>query len=326
MKIVFFLISLFAAYNLKYLYKKNIEITAIVSAPDKKKGRGKKIISTNVKTKGIELGIKVMTPNSLKESTFISELKSLKADLFVVVAFRMLPKEIWKIPKTGTINLHTSLLPNYRGAAPINRVLINGEKETGITTFFIDEKIDCGEILEQEKMNLSQDITAGQLHNILMLKGSKLLYNTITNIKNQNILTTVQDNNLALKEAPKLKKETSKINWNKSANQIHNLIRGLSPFIDKDVTLKEVSICPGAWFVFHNNEGKEIRTKILLSKLYSNTNNKIGSMETDNKTFLKINLIQGSIDIQKLQIAGKNPLNISQFLLGNKLNDTWKIS
>ncbi|MBT6809121.1 MAG: methionyl-tRNA formyltransferase [Flavobacteriales bacterium] len=325
MKIVFFGTPAFAASNLEFLHKKGIEISAVVSAPDKQKGRGKKIIPTAVKVKANDLGINVLTPFSLKDETFISELKSIDANLFVVVAFRMLPKEIWKIPKMGTINLHTSLLPNYRGAAPINRVLINGETETGITTFFIDGEIDCGKMLEQEKVNLSGNTTAAQLHNLLREKGSDLLLKTIDKIKNQITKTIIQNSDLAISEAPKLTKELSKINWEINAKEIHNLIRGLSPILSENEILKEVSICPSAWFNFKVND-KEIRTKLLLSKFSDKTNNKIGKIETDNKTYLKINLKKGSIFIEKLQIAGKNAVNISQFLLGNKVDGSWTVS
>ena len=192
MRIIFFGTPLFAANNLEFLYKNNIDIVSIISAPDKEKGRGKKIIPTHVKLKGLSLGIDVQCPESLKDKKFLDTLKSYNADLFVVVAFRFLPKEIWQIPKMGTINLHTSLLPNYRGAAPINRVLINGENKTGITTFNINEKIDCGEILLQEETKLTKNTTAAELHNILMDKGSKLLLKTINAIKENNISPITQ--------------------------------------------------------------------------------------------------------------------------------------
>ena len=326
MKIVFFGTPFFAATNLEFLYNNNIEIVSIVSAPDKEKGRGKKIIPTDVKLKGLELGIDVLSPKSLKEDEFLKKLKSYNADLFVVVAFRMLPKEIWNIPKMGTINLHTSLLPNYRGAAPINRVLINGEDKTGITTFNIDEKIDCGEILLQEEIKLTKNTTAAELHNILMTKGSILLLSTINRIQENNISPILQDDKLSIIEAPKLTKELTKIDWNKSTTEIHNLVRGLSPVLSENQLLKDVSICPSAWFLFHTSEGKDIRTKLLLSKYSSKTNNKAGSLETDNKSYLKINLSDGSIYIEKLQVAGKNAVTISQFLLGNKVDKEWTVS
>ena len=325
MNIIFFGTPGFAAQNLLDLCNENHNIMAIVSAPDKEKGRGKKIISTAVKQKGEELGIEVLTPLNLKDEEFIKKLKSYNADLFVVVAFRMLPKSVWSIPKKGTINLHTSLLPNYRGAAPINRVLINNEKETGITTFYIDDKIDCGEILFQEKVELDINTTAAKLHNILMNKGSDLLVKTITNIEKNNINPISQNNDLSITEAPKLTKEIQKINWDKSALEIHNLVRGLSPSLSANELLKDVSICPSAWFTFKNPDGNEIRTKLLLSEFNTETNNNILRIESDNKSYLKVNLKEGSILIKKLQISGKNPMNIKQFLLGNKINEKWEI-
>lgn len=325
MRIVFFGTPGFAATNLSFLHEKGINIVSVVSAPDKQKGRGKKIIATDVKLKSNELNIEVKTPSSLKDESFISELISLEADLFVVVAFRMLPKEVWTIPKMGTINLHTSLLPNYRGAAPINRVLINGERETGITTFFIDEKIDCGEIIQQEKVNLNENTTAAQLHNILMNKGSKLLYSTIKNIENKTVSPIIQNQDLAVKNAPKLTKELTKIDWTKDSVEIHNLIRGLSPVLNKDEILKDVAICPSSWFVLRNEEGKEMRVKLLLSR-HSSATNVSGTLESDQKSYLKVNLNKGSIYIEKLQVAGKNAMNISQFLAGNKVNDKWTVS
>lgn len=326
MRIVFFGTPGFAAINLNYLYEKGVNIVSVISAPDKQKGRGKKVIASDVKIKANELNIEVLTPTSLKDKDFISELKSLEADLFVVVAFRMLPKEVWTIPKMGTINLHTSLLPNYRGAAPINRVLINGEKETGITTFFINEKIDCGEMIQQEKVDLTENTTAAQLHNILMNKGSEILYSTIKNIEKNSVSAVIQNQDLAITNAPKLTKELTKIDWDKDSIEIHNLIRGLSPVLNENENLKDVAICPSAWFILRNEEGKEMRVKLLLSRHSTETNNISGTLESDQKSFLKVNLNKGSIYIEKLQVAGKNAMNISQFLSGHKVNNKWTVS
>ena len=326
MKIVFFGTPSFAATTLEFLHLKGHNIVSVVSSPDKEKGRGKKITPSQVKLKALDLKINVKTPISLKNEKFISYLKSLDADIFIVVAFRMLPKEIWNMPKLGTINLHTSLLPEYRGAAPINWVLINGESESGITTFFIDEKIDCGEIILQEKLGLTEDTTAAQLHNILMNKGSDLLHKTINLIEQNQVNSINQKEELAIKEAPKITKELTKIDWTKDAKNIHNLIRGLSPFLSEKENLMDVSICPSAWFNLKTEKGKILRVKLHLSRFSKHTNNKILSIESDQKSFLKINLNHGSIFIEKLQLAGKNSINISQFLSGNKLNEKWIIS
>ena len=216
MKIVFFGTPKFAAKSLEYLHNYGIDIASIVSAPDQVKGRGKKISSSSVTKKAKELNIKILTPLKLQDEDFINSLRSLNADLFIVVAFKFLPKKIWEIPKIGTINLHTSLLPNYRGAAPINRVLINGEKHTGITTFFINENIDSGQILLQKKVQISEETTAAQLHNMFIKEGSQLLIDTINKIQNNNISPKIQDHKLATK-APKIDKELRKINWKDSA-------------------------------------------------------------------------------------------------------------
>ena len=207
MKIVFFGTPNFAATNLKALINEGYDIVGIVCPPDSRKGRGKQLKPCAVKEVGIENNIPVFQPLKLRDDDFIQELKSLNADLFVVVAFRMLPESVWSLPNKGTINLHTSLLPNYRGAAPINWVLINGEKETGITTFFIDQQIDSGAIIQQEKIALTDKTTAAELHNTLMNKGSNLLINTLESIKNNAVSQIPQQHNSAMQEAPKLTKE-----------------------------------------------------------------------------------------------------------------------
>ena len=255
MKIIFFGTPNFAATNLKYLLGKGFEIVAIVTPPDSRKGRGKQLKLCAVKEVGLENNIPVLQPLKLRDEEFISELKNYNADLFVVVAFRMLPKKVWGIPKLGTINLHTSLLPNYRGAAPINWVLINGENQTGITTFFIDNKIDSGKIILQEKVNLTNNTTAAELHNTLMNNGSKLLTNTLEIIRDGDATQNAQVLTSEMREAPKLTKELLKIDWGRSANDIHNLIRGLSPFLDSQTKLKDVAICPSAWFTLQDEEG-----------------------------------------------------------------------
>jgi len=326
MRIVFMGTPQFAVYALQALNESEHEVVGVVTSVDKPAGRGKQLRQSAVKEYAAAEKLTLLQPENLKDPVFTKELEVLNADVFIVVAFRMLPKEIWSMPKMGTINLHTSLLPNYRGAAPINRVLINGEDKTGITTFNIDEKIDCGKILLQEEIKLTQNTTAAELHNILMNKGSILLLKTINGIQEKDLSPVLQDDSLSTMEAPKLTKELTKIDWNKPATEIHNLIRGLSPVLSENKLLKDVSICPSAWFLFHTSEGKDVRTKFLLSKYSSKTTNKSGSLDTDNKSYLKINLSDGSIYIEKLQIAGKNAVTISQFLLGNKVDNKWTIS
>ena len=326
MKIVFFGTPHFAATNLNALINAGYDIVGIVCPPDSKKGRGKQLRPCAVKEVGIENNIPVLQPLKLRDDDFIHQLKSLNADLFVVVAFRMLPQSVWDLPNKGTINLHTSLLPNYRGAAPINWVLINGEKETGITTFFIDQQIDSGAIIKQEKIILTDKTTAAELHNTLMNKGSDLLINTLNSIKNNTVIHQDQEHNSAMSEAPKLTKELLKIDWNKTANEIHNLVRGLSPFLDNNTKLKDVAICPSAWFILQDNKGIQKRIKLHLSEIVSNNSDKLLSIKTDNKTYLHIITNKNAIAILNLQAEGKNPMTIQQFLQGNKINDNFLIS
>jgi len=326
MKIVFFGTPYFAATNLKELINAGYDIVGIVCPPDSKKGRGKQLKACAVKEVGTAHNIPVLQPLKLRDIDFIHHLKSLNADIFVVVAFRMLPKTVWGLPRNGTINLHTSLLPNYRGAAPINWVLINGEKETGITTFFIDQKIDSGVIILQEKIKLTDSTTAAELHNNLMNKGSKLLINTLKSIKDNSVSQQKQEHNSEMSEAPKLTKDLLKIDWSKSANEIHNLVRGLSPFLDNNTKLKDIAICPSAWFTLKDDKGIHKRIKLHLSEVVSNNSNKKLSIKTDNKTYLHIITNKNKIAILNLQAEGKNPMTIQEFLQGNKINEKFIIS
>ena len=326
MKIVFFGTPYFAATNLKELINAGYDIVGIVCPPDSKKGRGKQLKACAVKEVGTAHNIPVLQPLKLRDIDFIHHLKSLNADIFVVVAFRMLPKTVWGLPRNGTINLHTSLLPNYRGAAPINWVLINGEKETGITTFFIDQKIDSGVIILQEKIKLTDSTTAAELHNNLMNKGSELLINTLKSIKDNSVSQQKQEHNSEMSEAPKLTKDLLKIDWSKSANEIHNLVRGLSPFLDNNTKLKDIAICPSAWFTLKDDKGIHKRIKLHLSEVVSNNSNKTLIIKTDNKTYLHIITNKNTIAILNLQAEGKNPMTIQEFLQGNKINEKFIIS
>ena len=321
MRIIFFGTPNFAANNLTALIKEGHEIAAIVTAPDSKKGRGKKLQATAVKEIGINNNIPVLQPKNLKDEIFINALKDINAEVFVVVAFRMLPESVWSIPQKGTLNLHTSLLPNYRGAAPINWVLINGEKHTGITTFFIDHKIDSGAIILQEEIPLSNRITAATLHNILMNKGSELLIKTLETIKKRTVVTKVQEYTSIMQEAPKITKKLCKIDWSKSAESIHNLVRGLSPFLDENTLLKDVAICPSAWFLL---DGK--RVKLQSTELIREPNEQHLIIDSDNKNYLSILLEDGALAIKQLQIEGKKSMTIRKFLQGNKIDANCSIS
>lgn len=324
MKIIFFGTPPFSAYILEKL-QSSYNVVAVVCPPEKEKGRGRKMIFPSVKLKAQEINIKVLQPNNLNDSYFIEELENLNADLFIVVAFRMLPEIVWRIPKKGCVNLHTSLLPNYRGAAPINRVLINGETQTGITTFFINENMDTGNIILQEKIELNNKITAANLHNIMMENGANLLSETIDKITDNKAEQVEQNIALTDKTAPKINKELLQIDWSQSVEKIHNLIRGLSPYLNDNTLLKDVAICPSAWFYLQAENDKQIRVKLLLSDFELGKNLlEVGSIVTDNKTHLKIAVNDGFIFILQLQMEGKKAMNIKSFLAGFQINNKFR--
>ena len=315
MKIICFGTPSFTSEIIKNIERCN-DIVCIVTTEDTQKGRGKKILPSDVKKTAFELDIPILQPNKLDDKEFIEKLKEYNADLFLVIAFRKLPKVVWELPKKGTINLHTSLLPEYRGAAPINWVLINGENKTGVTTFFINEKIDQGDIILQKKINLDQSITAGQLHNLMIHDGIKIVNKTINLIDENNVQLIYQSKKDEFKAAPKLNKELQKINWQKSIIEIHNKIRGLSPFIDQTTMLKDVSICPCAWFFL-----KSKRVKIQKSSIVEIVN-KERYLDTDNKNYLNVNFKNKALSLEIIQPEGKKPMNIKQFLQGNKIDSS----
>lgn len=319
MKIIFFGTPTFASTVLESIIKKNTVI-ATVTAPDKRKGRGKKIQESAVKKVSNENNITCFQPTNLKDEGFNKQIQKLKADLFIVIAFRMLPKLIWTIPKLGTINLHTSLLPNYRGAAPINWVIINGEKTTGITTFFINENIDQGKIILNKEIKLPKNITAAMLHNLLITHSKELINETIELFLNKNVISVSQENSQTIKIAPKLSKELCRINWSESINSINNKIQGLSPLLENNQILKDVSICPSAWFEIKIQNIIK-RVKIQKSEI-TEIKNKNLKIDSDNISYLNINFDHHALSIQHLQIEGKNPMNIKQFLQGNKIDDS----
>ena len=315
MKIICFGTPSFTSEIIKNIERCN-DIVCIVTTEDTQKGRGKKILPSDVKKTAFELDIPILQPNKLDDKEFIEKLKEYNADLFLVIAFRKLPKVVWELPKKGTINLHTSLLPEYRGAAPINWVLINGENKTGVTTFFINEKIDQGDIILQKKINLDQNITAGQLHNLMIHDGIEIVNKTINLIDENDVQLIYQSKKDEFKAAPKLNKELQKINWQKSIIEIHNKIRGLSPFIDQTTMLKDVSICPCAWFFLNSK-----RVKIQKSSIVEIVN-KERYLDTDNKNYLNVNFKNKALSLDIIQTEGKKPMNIKQFLQGNKIESS----
>ena len=324
MKIVFFGTPSFASIILDEIIN-NHNVVGIVTSTDTKKGRGKKIKESAVKILAKENNLPILQPLNLKDPKFVDDLIQLQADLYIVIAFRMLPKIVWEIPKLGTINLHASLLPNYRGAAPINWVIINGETQTGVTTFFINEEIDKGNIILSKTIEINNNITAAQLHNSLIVIGKNLMTKTIELfIKSDgNEINTIKQLNNSLKSAPKLSKELSKINWSDSIIKINAKIHGLSPLLSNNDLLKDVSICPSAWFEIHDE--KEVkRIKVQKSEIVE-IKNRNAKIDTDNSTYLNINFNNKALSIKNLQMQGKNPMNIKQFLQGNKIKDSFKL-
>ncbi len=284
--------------------KNNFNLLAVVTNYDKPSGRGLKIKNSAVKEYALKKNIELLQPKNLKDQNFIEKIKKFKPDFIIVVAFRMLPKVIWSIPKHGTINLHASLLPNYRGAAPINWALINGEKYTGVTTFFIDDEIDTGDILLQKKIKINETDNAEDLHNSLSKKGSLLMHKTISRVLNNSIKPSKQESNKAYKTAYKLNKDNIKINWETKPIEIYNKIRGLSPY-------------PGARTTIIDSKLKTKKNIIIYDCDYKLMNNKLdpGHIIISKKNF-KISCIDGYILIKDIKIEGKKRMKIKSFLNG----------
>ena len=304
LRIVFMGTPDFATESLKRLVENNYNIVGVVTAPDRPAGRGQKIKFSSVKEYAVSQNLQVLQTEKLKNPQFIDELKNLEADLFVVVAFRMLPEIVWRLPAKGTFNLHGSLLPRYRGAAPINWAVINGDKETGVTTFFIEKDIDTGNIIFQEKLSISDKDTAGNIHDKLMHIGSELVCKTIDAIESNKAPNSPQLNETAT-HAPKIFKADCKVNWDENSVDIHNKIRGLSPYptawtsIDKDKTLK------------------------LFSSSYENANHNetIGKILISNNKEMKVAAKDGFVHIHELQLSGKKRMKTEDFLRGYNFED-----
>ena len=318
MKIVFFGTPYFSSCILEAILNTNFDVKCVITSADSKSGRGKKLKSCHLKNYCSENNIDCLSPIDLSNPKFIENLESFKADLFIVVAFKKLSKSIFELPKIGTINLHTSLLPDYRGASPINWVLINNEKKTGVSIFFINDKIDQGDIISQSVINLKSETTAAQLHNKMIKVGSELMTDTLNNIFSNKFKTTTQPISKNLNKAPKINTELTRINWDNSLLDINNLVRGLSPYISDNNFLKDKAKCPGAWF-FLDIDGKRKRIKIIKSKIETSDINSNFHIDTDNKTYLKIHRKLQSISLEFLQMEGKRIIPISEFLLGNPI-------
>jgi methionyl-tRNA formyltransferase len=307
LRIVFMGTPEFAVGILDAVLKANYEVVGVITAADKPAGRGQKIKYSAVKEYALENNLRLFQPTNLKEVTFIEELKSLQANLQVVVAFRMLPEAVWKMPEFGTFNLHASLLPQYRGAAPINWAIINGETQTGVTTFFIDDKIDTGAIVLSKKTSISESESAGALHDRLMNLGKEAVVATLSLIENETVTTTIQSTTEEYKTAYKLNKENCKIDFSKSGKEINNLIRGLSPY-------------PAAWCWF-KDEKQEWNVKIYEASFNMENHTYILGKIITTKKEMKIAVSDGFIEIKSLQFPGKKQMKISELINGFAISD-----
>ena len=300
-RIVFMGTPEFAVASLNALVAEGFNIVGVVTAPDKPAGRGMKLQQSAVKKYAVEKGLNVLQPEKLKNPDFLNELKSLNADLQIVVAFRMLPEAVWNMPPMGTINLHGSLLPQYRGAAPINWAIINGEKITGVTTFKLKHEIDTGDILLQESFPIEENETAGELHDKMKDIGALTLVKTVHGILNGTLEEVPQQANghVELRHAPKINTETCRINWNQDCETVHNLIRGLSPF-------------PGAFTTLKDKLLKIYRSE----KIYEHPQKNPGEYETDGKTYFRFATKDGYVNLVDLQPEGKKRMSVKDFLNG----------
>ena len=300
----------FAVGVLQKLVEEGKNIVGVITSPDKPAGRGRKLMQSAVKEYALSKGLKILQPTNLKEEGFITELKSLNANLQIVVAFRMLPKVVWNMPSYGTFNLHASLLPLYRGAAPINWAIINQEEKTGVTTFFIDDKIDTGEIILKEEVSISENETIGSLHDILMNLGSELVIKTVNLLQIGNVTTTKQSQEELLKEAPKLTKENTKINWKDSATNINAFIRGLNPY-------------PAAWSLLYDE--KELKVKIFDTNFVLEKHQLETGTILATKKEMKVAVNDGYLIINEMQIPGKRKMDIKSLLNGFSFNRNAKM-
>ena len=320
LKIVFMGTPDFAVESLRALINGGYNVAGVVTMPDKPMGRHGSVLQPSaVKQYAESQELPVLQPEKLKDESFINELRALNADLQIVVAFRMLPEVVWDMPRFGTFNLHASLLPKYRGAAPINCAIINGEKETGVTTFFLTHEIDTGRIIRQERLPITETDDAETVHDALMTIGAKLVTETVDLlITNDGNIETIPQEKLydsigELRPAPKIFKETCRIDWRQPVDYIYNFIRGLSPY-------------PTAWTEILNPEGERISLKIFQSeKLFKEHNFDTGTIHTDGKNNLDIAVSGGFISIKSLQLSGKKRLTVKEFLNGMKINDGWRV-
>lgn len=302
LRIVFMGTPEFAVSTLDAILSSGFNVVGVITAPDKPAGRGRQLNQSAVKSYALSKGLVVLQPTNLKNENFIAQLEALNANLQVVVAFRMLPKAVWQMPEYGTFNLHASLLPNYRGAAPINWAIINGETKTGVSTFFIDEKIDTGEMILQKEVEISKSETAGELHDKLMHIGSALVVDTLNLIQNDNVETIAQQDYPEIKTAYKLDKDNCFIDWNRSVKDIYNQVRGLNPY-------------PSAWCLLKNGDD-ELNVKIYnVDAIECDHNYSIGTIIT-NKQEVKVAAKNGMILLNEIKLPGKRKMDVKSLLNG----------
>lgn len=308
LRIVFMGTPEFAQTVLRRLVDGGYNVVGVVTMPDKPMGRhGSVLQGSAVKNAAVEYGLKCLQPERLKDPAFLEELSALKADLQIVVAFRMLPECVWSMPRLGTFNLHASLLPQYRGAAPINWAIINGDTETGVTTFFLKHDIDTGNIIRQERVPIKADDNAGTLHDRLMELGAEVTLQTVDDILSGNVSSVPQDESGDLRPAPKIFKETCRIDWNMPARRISDFIRGLSPY-------------PAAWTVLQETDGSMLDFKVYEAVAVSAPAREPGTVTTDGKSFIEVAAAEGALRLLQVQIAGRKRMPASAFLCGNDLS------
>jgi methionyl-tRNA formyltransferase len=318
LRVVFMGTPEFAVASLEAIHHSVHQIITVVTVPDKPAGRGQKLRKSDVKVYAEALGLPLLQPEKLTDTVFVEQISEAAPDVIVVVAFRMLPKVVWEIPHLGTINLHASLLPQYRGAAPINRAIMNGETQTGLTTFLIDHQIDTGQILMQLPLNIEPDETAGELHDKMKTEGADLLLKTLDQLANGKIQLTPQEQltkNIPLKKAPKIFKEETRINWFAPAADVYNHIRGLSPY-------------PAAHFTITHPKKGERNIRVFKCQWSGHVplENKVPKITTDGHSYMNIELIDGLIQLTEVQLQGRKRMKIEEFLRGFPLNDSWNLS
>lgn len=306
LRIVFMGTPEFAVPSLKALVEGGYNVVAVVTTPDKPAGRGQRIHESDVKVAARELNIPILQPEKLRDEAFLEALRELKPDLGIVIAFRMLPEVVWAMPRLGTFNLHASLLPQYRGAAPINWAIINGEKETGITTFLLNHEIDKGAIVGQIRMEIGDEDSVGTMYDKLMLRGAGLVVETVERLAAGDVELHSQEgiDDSTLRPAPKIFKDDCQIDWHKSGREIVNFVRGLSPY-------------PAAWTTILKSDGQELSAKVFEVSFGEKSHDaEPGSVLTDDKTYIKVACKDGWISILRVQIAGKKALSVKELLLG----------